>query len=387
MFSPKKVTVVQVPGVVARRPEGPRTNRRLLPSEYKYGDAAHYARGSKYADPITSSVQKLPAWMNRGEAGIPDWMDLSESNRAVEKDGLISFDAYWSDAMMDFGSFPENILLESGKKLQAQHDHRKKSPEEQKAITKVKKDEIKAEYHPTRSEPSRELGVRKPFWGRAKKNIYKGKSYEEFITEGMVLKEKRVTKAPKKSARYREFKEWYGKTVPSSTPTIYERGFWSDFYRGEVTYEKVKEWFANPSIAPEVELGEQSLVHFYENFLKGNYAWAPDDTTITKEILPDRYLEGMENSFKPLLAEISEDPVLRKRADALHNAVHRQDTQEYLSRYHPNSSMTKNELAKDAAGTSELFSDWSESYEGRMNKVRFNGHLHQQISFGVGEDV
>ena len=358
------------------------TYMNQLPSEYLSG--SEMDDYNKNHDVRAGTVEQLPDWMNRGEAGIPDWFDISDSYRQEEDKGKLMFADYWSTSVRDFGEFPSNILLESGKKTQEGVDYKKKSPEEQREMAKIKKGQIIADYHPTRTEPSRKYGVRKPFWGRAKKFIYKGKTYEDFITEGQQLKKERGF-IPKQAGHYQDFLKIYGKSFAGGeVSTIYERGFFSERYTGEVTYEKVKSWFANSSVAPEVELGEPSLVHFYEKFLKGEYSWAPSDTTITEDILPPGYLEGIESHFKPLLAEIGDDPQLRQRADVLHNAVHKPSTQEYLDRYHHTDNV---QLAKDAAGTSELFADWSESYEGKMNKVRFNNQLHQQIDFGVGETV
>jgi hypothetical protein len=75
------------------------------------------------------------------------------------------------------------------------------------------------------------------------------------------------------------------------------------------------------------------------------------------------------------------------KADRLHNAVHSPDTAEYLQQFHHTAKMDNAELARDAAGTSELFDDWAIPYEERLNQVKFNNQLHTQMRFGVSEDV
>ena len=135
------------------------------------------------------------------------------------------------------------------------------------------------------------------------------------------------------------------------------------------------------SVAQNV--GERSTQIFYEKFLLGKYDWAPKDTTLNEQNLPAFKIAGQLEEFKPMLRAISEDGDLRMKADRLHNLVHAPDTQEYLERYHPHENMSKIELAHDLSGTTELFSDWSQSYEKRQNKVKFNGLIHTQMAFGT----
>ena len=122
-------------------------------------------------------------------------------------------------------------------------------------------------------------------------------------------------------------------------------------------------------------------------YLAGKYNWAPKDTTLNEEILPDNYIKGREEMFKPMLQAISKESGLRQRADRLHNMVHTPQTAEYLEQFHHTAQMSNPEMAKDASGTTEMFSDWAEPYERRLNKVRFNGHLHTSMDFGVSETV
>jgi hypothetical protein len=134
-------------------------------------------------------------------------------------------------------------------------------------------------------------------------------------------------------------------------------------------------------------LGEPSLSHVYENLLRGKYDWAPANLTLDEQNLPDKFILGLEESFKPMLQSISEDANLRLAADRLHNMVHQPDTEEYLERYHHTATMSNPQMAKDAAGTTELFDDWSIHYEKNLNQVRFNGMIHKQMDFGTGETV
>ena len=134
---------------------------------------------------------------------------------------------------------------------------------------------------------------------------------------------------------------------------------------------------------PALHLGEPSMVHVYKGLLTG-YSWAPKNLTIDELNLPDNYLIGHLDAYKPMLAAL--DPSIRQRADRLHNAVHNPDTQEYLERYH-SADRSNEELAKDAAGTTELFNDWALPYKNGLKQVKFNGMLHTQMDFGVAEYV
>ena len=88
-----------------------------------------------------------------------------------------------------------------------------------------------------------------------------------------------------------------------------------------------------------------------------------------------------------MLQSISEDAGLRLKADRLHNMVHQPDTEDYMDRFHPTTGMSSTQLARDAAGTAELFDDWSIPYTKNMNKVSFNNMIHKQIDFGTGDTV
>jgi hypothetical protein len=154
-----------------------------------------------------------------------------------------------------------------------------------------------------------------------------------------------------------------------------------------MTYEKFIQLVNDPSRSAENELQEPSIVHVYEKLLRGEYDWAPANLTLDEQNLPDQLIRGQEESFKPMLQGISTDGNLRQRADRLHNMVHEPDTAEYLEQFHHTAGMSNPELARDAAGTSELFDDWSLPFEKKLNKVRFNGMLHTQMDFGTGETV
>jgi hypothetical protein len=156
--------------------------------------------------------------------------------------------------------------------------------------------------------------------------------------------------------------------------------------QGKMTYEKFKKLVHDPNMSVENELQEPSIVHVYEKFLTGQYAWAPSDTTLNEDNLPANLIKGHEESFKPFLQSISEDAGLRLKADRLHNFVHQPDTEEYLQRYHHTAQMSNPELAHDGAGTTEVLDDWAEPYETRMNTVRFNNNVHRQMDF-LGEGV
>ena len=150
-----------------------------------------------------------------------------------------------------------------------------------------------------------------------------------------------------------------------------------------VTYPMVLGWINGQDTAPEYELGEPSRSHFYKALLEGVYSWAPKDLVLDEKNLPDKYIAGQEETMKHMLKHL--DPKYRQQADRLHNMAHAPDTEAYMEKYHPHQSNT--DIAQDASGTKELFSDWDLPYEKNLNQVKFNGMIHSQMDFGVSEDV
>ena len=58
-----------------------------------------------------------------------------------------------------------------------------------------------------------------------------------------------------------------------------------------------------------------------------------------------------------------DDPVMKQRANYLHNLVGKKDSQVYTDRFHPTANMDTKQLGKHLAGThSQLSDDWSVPY-------------------------
>ncbi len=83
-----------------------------------------------------------------------------------------------------------------------------------------------------------------------------------------------------------------------------------------------------------------------------------------------------------MLEAVQEDNTLRDKAQDLYDKVYAPTVKKYMDQFHPDPKY----LATDAAGTTELFDDWSLHYEKRHNQVKFNGRIHHQMDFDVQED-
>ena len=136
---------------------------------------------------------------------------------------------------------------------------------------------------------------------------------------------------------------------------------------------------------PAFLLGEPNSAVFYEKYLKGMYSWQPN-SELTEEIMPQAYLDNLGTTnraeFKPMLEAIQQNNELRNRAQGLYDKIYAPTVEKYIEKFHPDPA----NLAKDAAGTTELFDDWSIPYEKRHNQVKFNNRIHTQMDFNVKED-
>ena len=129
------------------------------------------------------------------------------------------------------------------------------------------------------------------------------------------------------------------------------------------------------------------MAHFYEVYLAGKYSWAPKDTTLNTDILPEGSIRNMEQQFQPMLDAISDNSDVRQKADRLHNMVNAPETKKYIERFHPNELLSKLNVARDPMGNVELSDDWSIPLgDDRLNRVRVGNHIHFQMDFG-GETV
>jgi hypothetical protein len=343
-------------------------------------DTVHKSKGDDFSlkgllpwasDP--ASVEALPAWINKGEDGVPDWIDLSSGRRAKTDDTAKYFDTFLSwyqyvdpnKKISDFGKLHGMTKSEKDKKIE---DDKAKMREDLQT-------DIVRELSPVIAPPKMRGDMTREDWYLLQ--MFKKKQRRIKIKEDWKAKLKTVHE------RLTGEDLWM---IPEEQPADKWEDYGVEDY-GDMTYEKFIELVNNPMESVPNRLQERSLAHVYENLLLGNYKWAPKNLVLDQQNLPSYILQGSEDSFKPMLASISKDSDLRQRADRLHNLVHKPDTQEYLERYHHTAQMSNPELSKDASGTTELFSDWAEPYEKRQNVVRFNGMIHTQMDFGVSETV
>ena len=157
-----------------------------------------------------------------------------------------------------------------------------------------------------------------------------------------------------------------------------------------VNYARILKSFAelgSSTAGPDATALTQEPSHamFYEKYLRGMYWWQPNND-LTDAIMPPGYIENMteddKEAFKPMLEAIQEDNAIRGKAQRLYDKIFAPTVEKYIEKFHPDPA----NLAKDAAGTTELFDDWSIPYEKRHNQVKFNNRIHTQMDFNVQED-
>jgi hypothetical protein len=405
---------------------------------------SHYDEGAVRWSPINS----IPPWQNKNEAGLASWIDLSPQRRRQEDMSKDVFNAYYDHRVEEIGYSPDDVLQEKGTKLE---DESKLSEDQRQAqidiglkryldnlrardVLQMTADRSKlATWSPVisapkmRGETSREdwylkrmaekkerRAAHKAYWKGKLKTVHERKTTWEQEEEGEYVftdqfsvpgyhytKTGDLVKDTPPVETYEVDREAWetitevlpegyhydaeGNVVPDDKSVVADKKPEHTEYVGDMTYEKFLEFVNDPTANIESILGEPSIVNVYEKFLTGKYDWAPSNKTLNEYNLPKGYLQGREESFKPMLQKLN--PSLRQAADRLHNQVHKPDTEEYIEKYHHQAGMTNPQLAKDMAGTTELFSDWNLHYEKRMNQVKFNNHIHSQMSFGVSETV
>jgi hypothetical protein len=302
-------------------------------------------------------VRIVPAWLNKGEQGIPDWMDLNDSRRKKEtKQATI-----YSEFVEDHNFVDPNDVIEQFGKAHAMTDKERTQKEKQRVDDvmdvgdiedQTKVDKIIASNRVREgTRKFRRFNVNDRYWAkRIKRRNNKVQTLQRIreMHEGIL-------------GEY-AFHDVNEEAVYQDHPT--------DSQGNIVTYQMVLDWINSDKTAPEYELGEPSRAHFYKSLLEGVYSWAPKNIKIDEENLPDNYLKGQEDTFKHMLANL--DPADRQRADRLHNEVHKPDTAAYIQKYHSDDT----HLAHDQSGSVELSSDWDIAYAKNVNKVRFNGRTH-----------
>ena len=349
-----------------------------------FSDAAHkkgdYDKNSLSLDGLLphkyddDSMYEVPAWLNKDEAGIADWIDLSDARRKKESDTPDKYSSFidgWSNVSVygdpnkvidDFGKL-HGMTIEQRKKIE---DDRRRAEQDLSDI----QDQTLLDDIPFNNRVKTGKRAFNAYWS---KKITRRNKKLQIMQRIQELHES----IDKEEIEQRKFGFQNKETPYTDKPTMGS---------GElVTYEKFLSWVGPDSkTAPEYELSEPSRAHVYKALLEGVYSWAPDNITIDEENLPDGYLRGYENTFRHMLENL--DPADRQRADRMHNQVHAPDTAAYMAKYHPDAKEDV-DLAQDAAGTRELFSDWDLHYEKNINKVKFNNHIVRQMDFGVSEGV
>ena len=304
--------------------------------------------------------EEVPAWLNEGEQGVPEWMDVSDSRRKKEAAHQDLFETYIAQNN-DFD--PNGAIDHFGK------THNTPPSEKQKWVDKQKSEAL----------DDRDIS-QIPFNNMVKTGK---RTFNKYWS-------KRVRRRNAKIQTLQTIKEIHNRVIEENKidPFFTEREApYIDkptTQSGEkVTYQKVLQWIAGNETAPEYELGEPSRAHFYKALLEGVYSWAPKNLALDEKNLPDNYLKGQEATFKHMLKNL--DPKYHQQADRMHNMVHKPDTEAYVEKYHPHQEHA--DIAKDASNTTELFNDWALPYEKNLNQVKFNGMIHSQMDFGISEDV
>jgi hypothetical protein len=318
-----------------------------------------------YAD---DGVRVVPAWLNRDEQGVPDWMDLNKSRRKTETDQSNIYTEFVDDHnFVD----PDDVIQQYGKahamtdkeRTQKETQRKKDAMDMGDIQDQTKVDTIIAANRVREGTAKYErYNANARYWAKRIKNRnHKVQTLQRIreLHEGM-------------DREHGEFHDFNEETAYIDHPT--------DSQGNTVTYQMVLEWINGVKTAPEYELGEPSRAHFYKSLLEGVYSWAPRNVAIDEQNLPKNYIKGQEETFKHMLAEL--DPADRQRADRLHNMAHAPDTAAYLQKYHSDDA----HLAHDESGAVELSSDWNLAYKKNVNQVKFNGHTHSQMDFGA-EDV
>ena len=322
-----------------------------------------------------TTIKALPAWLNKGEAGLADWIDLSEDHRKFEDKSTDRFITFGEDSAETLGYSPETKILKAGEDFKRITEFGKKSPSDQKKIldahTKGTIDKYSSDVsHSGLSGLDGYMIIKKKEYEAMIKKMGRPVSTLPGIDEDIdpVLKEHEVHDS-------------------MTEATDVWAGDWGHFDWGssseDVTYEKVLEWIADPGTSASAKLGFSSDKEFYKAFINKTFDWQPH-ANIDEYNLPG--IEGNEDHFKPLLEDIKTDDTLRQRADRLHNLVYKPSTTEYFDRYHLAAS-DSTKYASDSSSNLELYDDYELPYASHLHRVKFNSQIHSQMDFGVMETV
>ena len=382
--------------------------------------------------PYNTSVTKLPSWLNAGESTIPDWMDMSRdpSYREWENEGQKYLNLFRTEYDEKFGNAGVLIdrmskqMTDANKAQKDAIDQARKEAEkaaEDALQKKVDADQAYADAFASaidriRIEQERRAAL--PYvnqkWKSTKfinkagfHGLTRDKTWADYYAYRQSVKDKnyhekrgahkRAIEASLKAGEdSRNAEALKQEALRKSRAEIdYNENRLDKLDRDEVLYDpetnkridyaRVMQAINDPHDSPDLLLNETSLPMFYEKYLKGMYSWQPN-SNLTEGIMPPGYIESLPPSlkegFKPMLEAVQEDNTLRGRAQGLYDKVYAPTVEKYVEKFHPDPA----NLAKDAAGVTELFDDWSLAYEKRHNQVKFNNQIHTQMDFNVQED-
>ena len=312
---------------------------------------AHFMSSSAYK---YKDIPDVPAWINRGESGIPEFIQLSNYRRGREDKSPAVYEKFMADLEDRIDQDVDKKLEEQGIKFKQKFHEATPSREEFAAgVGTIPYNNI--------------IKTGKRHW-----NAYWSKKIRR-------MRKKQIMVDRIRSYRIREVRD-EGDPDLSHMEQFELQDHPLDDMGKEITYERFLGWVNDQYDSPEFHLGEPSLVHVYESLLKGVYSWAPRNVSINETNLPDDYIKGHEEPFKNMLANL--DPKYRQRADRLHNQVYAKSTEDYMQRYH-SADPSKVDVARDAAGTTEIFNDWALPYQKNLKQVKFNNHIHTQMDFSA----
>jgi hypothetical protein len=285
----------------------------------------------------------------------------------------------------------DNLFDDPNTKISAFGTLHAKTKTERDKVIEAERSKMKEDL--TADDVGGDVGPRLPFQTTVEKRWtgrkHSQKTYDDYYTQLWLEKKiRRIRGKQHVLSRIAEIGERVVGHKELTDELVPVKGQDLDVTGKKITWERVKQWVRDPNTSPDIEMGLPSYAQFIKNFISDEYSWAPDNLTLTSDLLPEGYIKGSENHYKSLLREFDDDPVARQRLDRLYNHVEKPETAEYMTRYHT-TDKTKIEFAQDAQGTTELYSDWSMPYKHRINEVKFQHHIAKQINFGydAGETV
>ena len=326
-----------------------------------------------YKNPYTEKleVHDIPAWANQGESGIPEFVDLYDWQRTYENASPGEYDKYRSQYIAENGD-PEDILKQQGRAMvdQAALEKVRREMMEKRLsdIPEAKEDEveeIRSGPHLPPLPPSVHGKIRSKVKGR--KQWFKAMMREKVADRDEWLRDQQP----------------HAQLLDDDDEGITQR--FTD--TGEIiTAQSVAERFKDPYFDPTT-LGEKSYGQFLINYIQNKYSWQKSPV-LDEDVLPSSFISTKytQNLYKPI-ADVIDKMDERIHATRFHDLVFAGDTEQYLERYHPDINKSTDMLARDHAGTTELFDDWSTPRVFNENSVEFHHQIHSQVEGSRRETI